>query len=69
MLEKDPLGKDLMLILQGKEHPTRLLSAQGTPGSTRKSLPRLNLRMWRNFLVRLVGQVVDGSFVCVRAGL
>jgi hypothetical protein len=66
MLEKEPLGKDLLLNLQRKEHSARLLSAQGTPGSARKTLPHLNLRTWRNLIVRLVGRVV-GSFVCSRA--
>lgn len=43
MLEKKPVGKDLLLNLQGKDHHVRLLSAQGAPGSVRKSLTRLNL--------------------------
>jgi hypothetical protein len=58
VLEKKPVGKDLLLNLQGKDHHARLLSAQGAPGLVRKSLPRLNLQTWRNILVRFVGQIV-----------
>jgi hypothetical protein len=53
VLKKEPLGKELMLNLQSKGHPAHLPSAQGTPGSARKSLPRLKLRSRRNLLVRL----------------
>jgi hypothetical protein len=67
VMEKEPLGKDLLLKLQGKEHPARFLSAQGTPGSTRKILLRLNLRTWRNLLVRMMGRILVGSFVCFQA--
>jgi hypothetical protein len=62
VMEKDPLGKDLLLNLQSKRHPARLLSAQGTPGSTRLlTWPRLNVWTW-NILVKVLSQVV-GSFV------
>jgi hypothetical protein len=44
------------LNLQGKGHPTRLLSTQGTPSSARKTWPRLNLRMW-SILVKMLGRV------------
>jgi len=63
VLEKEPLGKDLLLKLQGKEHPACSLSAQGTQGSARKILLRLNMRTCWNHLVRLMGWVL-GSFVC-----
>jgi hypothetical protein len=63
VLEKTTSGKDLVLGLQSKGHLARSPSAQGVQGSTRKSLLRLNLRTWRNFLVRLVGRVIDGPLV------
>jgi hypothetical protein len=47
VLEKESLGKDLMLNLQSKGLPARLPSAQGTLGSARKSLPSLKLWTWR----------------------
>jgi hypothetical protein len=59
VLEKEPLGKDLMLNLHSKGHPACLPPAQGTPVLARKSLPHLKLRAWRNLLVRLVGRVVE----------
>jgi hypothetical protein len=68
VMEMEPLGKDLLLKPQVKEHSTRFLSTQGTPGLVRKILPRLNLGTWKNLLVRMMGRVVDGSFVCFRAG-
>lgn len=58
VMEKEPLGKNLLPKPQGKEHPTRFLSAQGKLGSARKILPCLNLRTWRNLLVRMMSQVV-----------
>jgi hypothetical protein len=67
VMEKEPLGKDLLLKLQGKEHPACFLYAQGTPGLARKIMPRLNLRTWRNLLMRMMGQVV-GLFVCFWVG-
>jgi hypothetical protein len=67
VIEKELLGKDLLLKLQGNEHPSRFLSAHGTPGSARKILPHLNLRTWRKHLVRMMGWVVDRLFVCFRA--
>jgi hypothetical protein len=68
VMEKERLGKDLLLKLQGKEHPTRFLSAEGALGSARKILPRLNVGTWRNLLVRMMGRIVDWSFVCFQAG-
>lgn len=64
MIEKELLCKDLLLKLQGKEHPSRFLFAHGTPGSARKILPHLNLRTWRNRLVRMMGRVVGSLMGC-----
>jgi hypothetical protein len=64
VIEKELLGKDLLLKLQGNEHPSRFLSACGTPGSARKILPHLNLRTWRNRLVRMMGWVVGSLIGC-----
>jgi hypothetical protein len=61
-LEKEPLGKDRLLILQrqqSKGRPACLCSAQGILESMRKPLPHLKLRMWGNLLVRLVVRAVD----------
>jgi hypothetical protein len=58
VMKKEPQGKDLLLKLQGKEHPVRFLSTQGTPRLARKTLPHLNLCTWRKLLVRMMGQVV-----------
>jgi len=58
VMEKKPLVKDLLLNPLGKEHPARILSAQGTPGSARNIFPRLNLCTWRNLLARIMGWVV-----------
>jgi hypothetical protein len=58
VMEKKPLVKDVLLNPLGKEYP----------GSARKILPRLNLRTWRNLLVRILGSVrwvFVGSFVSV----
>jgi hypothetical protein len=68
VMEKKPLVKDLLLNQLGKEHPARVLSTQGTPRSTRKILPRLNLCTCWNLLVSIMGRIAAGSFVCFRAG-
>jgi hypothetical protein len=64
VMEKTPLVKDLPLNPLGKEHPACVLFVQGTPRLARKILPHLNLRMWRNLLMRMMGWVVGSLPSC-----
>jgi hypothetical protein len=64
VMEKKPLVKDLPLNPLGKEHPACVLFVQGTPRLARKILPHLNLRMWRNLLMRMMGWVVGSLPSC-----